>query len=1152
MAITTVERTNILKLVVAMFNAPAGSVYLSEITSVFEANGRNLSALAQTLSNTGAFKALNPNFQSPQEFAAKFLTPYGLQNNATAVDFIVSKVNAGINKGQIGFEAASAIDAYTGTDAAIIAAKAIQNNKTSVAEFYSVTKAVPQTDLAQLQAAFAGVTAAVSSVAAANASIDGTTSVSTAFNLTTGVDSLFGTAGADTFTANVLQNSLGQQVNSLGSGDSLNGGGGIDTLSAKVTAGVFAGGPSASTPIQPITKSIEIIKLQANNAEVTRDAATTEVYVNARDMSSISKITSNYSDANLVVQNLTTLNDQGNATRLANMTVGMEYTGNRDTRLQESDASFYFDQDYLSRDLVFSNPSINLRLMNEDAYDVTFGTASFRPLTSVFVDKLDITLNGVGYSLAQFIPENRGPTGRGTEIETYDQLLAAVQAALVALKAANPTVSAVQSLTANFGPDFLSDISPVLNAQRVGRSISITAEGQTNGVNNALVINPTDLVLAPAKAIRTDAGDIGNNNRFERAGNTPSTQSTDLLTINVALEKAGLAGAGGELLVGSMFKDSTNTWQDQFAGKGIERFVTTVSGGNDKPSSLSGLHSTGNNLREVIVSTNAAQTGTFAALTIGNSNTDVPAGAAVNANLVTPLGKVAPGSIAVPGVVFAPTVNNANALKDVRVFNAADLKGDLTLFAGITAESVAKYMTLTDGAPQAATDNIAFQYTGGTGNDYINLFLDKANLAAAGTTTREDFSLTVNGGAGNDEIVIRIGDGNVAPGENWYQNSKINANLTVSGGLGNDTIRTLGAGDFVINGNEGNDTIYANNTGAQAVYVFNVADGDTVAAGNQFDINNLLSQTAASQSAVNALLGVNFKGLTAFADVANSRGALANVTITDLSVNQAIKAAINLDPVLSKLLIAEDGPGRSLVVRSLVDGLDVAPADLVISFGTTGPLSAAQSAQTTPVTLFAVAAAVGDGYLTTNFAQSAGANLNGSNSTSPGDHIINGGTGNDVIVLSTTNDGASALGSSNDTVVFSTGFGNDTVVNFGAGAPTTNFGADVLNFTALGGTVGGNATLFGQGTVVQAANSVSVVATTTANNNIAAVGALYADDAAAQTQVYVAVDTVTNIGSVYSIFDTAGVAAGSVTAVLVGTLNLADTLYSSLVFQNVA
>ena len=79
-----------------------------------------------------------------------------------------------------------------------------------------------------------------------------------------------------------------------------------------------------------------------------------------------------------------------------------------------------------------------------------------------------------------------------------------------------------------------------------------------------------------------------------------------------------------------------------------------------------------------------------------------------------------------------------------------------------------------------------------------------------------------------------------------------------------------------------------------------------------------------------------------------------------------------------------------------------------------------------------------------------------------------------------------------------------------------------------------------------------MVDTPAASNNAAAVALLFADDAVAQTQVYIAYNAATNIGSVYSITDTVGVAVGSVTAVLVGTLDLADTLYNSLVFQNVA
>ena len=97
----------------------------------------------------------------------------------------------------------------------------------------------------------------------------------------------------------------------------------------------------------------------------------------------------------------------------------------------------------------------------------------------------------------------------------------------------------------------------------------------------------------------------------------------------------------------------------------------------------------------------------------------------------------------------------------------------------------------------------------------------------------------------------------------------------------------------------------------KATWVYNAVNND---------VNDLLSQNAASVSAVNAQLTVHFMGYEKTVTIANSVGSLTNVAINDLHINQAIKAAINLDPVLSKLLVAEDGPARTLVVRSLIDG----------------------------------------------------------------------------------------------------------------------------------------------------------------------------------------------------------------------------------------
>lgn len=229
MALTSQERTNIVKLTVAMFNAAPGANYLSDLGTAYEANGRSLAQLASTLSDNSAYLALNPASQSAAQFASAFLTPLGLQANAVALDFVTSRFNAGATKGQIAFEAALALDGSA--DPAFADARAILVNKTAVAEYYSVTKAILQTSVATLQQVVAPVTKDSTSVVTANAAIDSTTNTGTGGGttqaLTTSADNLVGTTGADTFNATY---DAGVVTDTLGAADILSGGAGIDTL----------------------------------------------------------------------------------------------------------------------------------------------------------------------------------------------------------------------------------------------------------------------------------------------------------------------------------------------------------------------------------------------------------------------------------------------------------------------------------------------------------------------------------------------------------------------------------------------------------------------------------------------------------------------------------------------------------------------------------------------------------------------------------------------------------------------------------------------------------------------------------------------------------------------------------------------------------
>lgn len=860
-----------------------------------------------------------------------------------------------------------------------------------------------------------GVTATPATQAAVDAALQaivsgGTGSVNT-ISLTVGQDILSGTGGVDVFKANVAQNQNGYQVNTLGSGDELNGGASYDTLNAKITSGAFAGG-SWSMPIQPETNSVELIKLQAVLADVPGDRDTNQVndhvYVNAKDMVGVKKIASNYSDADLTIMNLTS---KGNS-HVSEMTVGMEYTGNADHKWDESDFSVYFDQDYLTTQRLLSRPSVDIRVMNEDGYDETAG---LRPLEGVVFRELTFTLNGVRYDLQQYMGEDL--QGAGDEIRTYDELLAAVKEALVELKAAHPNDAALQTVEADLGPIFHADRNPDTLVLREGVSIRLSVEGITNGTDNDLEIKATDL-----EVIRAPESAVENNNRYERADNEPPSPDS-ILSIKVDLEKVGLAGDGGELVIGSMNKgadanewNAVNTTTDTVSG--IQEFQVTVHGTNDKSSSLSGLRSTNNQLQNVIVtSAGGSDTKGWADLTIGNSNTDDG-----DSNTDDDLGTLA---------------GNAAALKDVRVFDASALKGDLELHAALTQEVTAKYLNLVDAAPNLpAEDNVAFEYTGGVGNDLIDLVMSSNNFHVQGSgVTREDWSLTVDGGDGDDELVLSIdANGDTATGNStedraaWYSNQKLMqaektwAQIAVIGGEGNDTVRTEGSGDYAINLGAGADTAYLDNTGGRAQWVLNA-----VSATNG---NNIVSSANTSYDLFKTKLEVDFDGFEVVVDLKDVNG-----KATDLDINQAMKLAINSDPVLSKLLVATDGPGNTLVVTSLVDGAHdvhaftarlIAPTTL--SAGEVNTLNAAYGTALDAAGLIArfnseiARFSTIDSYSKIRLAA-------GTDSVHVQDSRVEGGLGNDVLVLGT------GL-FSNDTIVYN-GFGNgyDSIVHFDVGTP---------------------------------------------------------------------------------------------------------------------
>ena len=1116
------NRVDVSDLYVALFGrAPDGEglgYWSNELAS-----GKTLVQVADAMFNTAPARAFYPTFQTNSEIINSFYTNVlGRSADTQGAAYWTAELNKPTaTPGSVITQLIAAVKNFAPSgkpadatsDAAGTASKTLFLNKESLALAYGLS----------------------------NGSIEGATNALTgaanSINLTVAADVLNGTSGKDMFTANVLQNAMGSQVNSLGSGDKLNGGGGADTLTAKITAGAFINGStstststvtvtgdrfqeestttitnavvvgSSSMPIEAETKSIETVKLQAVEASLLGAGKNTQVYVNAKDMEDVTKMSSNRSDADLIIQNLTTKG----LPSLKDQTLGMEYTGNADSNWGASDYTVYYDQDYLTTQPSINNASVDIRIMNQSAYDINTKTAlgispSSGAVGATFLSKFTFFIGAKEYSLEKYLgvtaTSGSSPTIvldsaaiEGNKLLTYANALDAIKAALIKLKAdpINANDLLLKSVEAVFGGDFPADIPTneafeAIGPVRVGTKIILTVTGSKE-------LKIGELLLSPVQ--QTD----NKMNLFNQAGTTVGDSIAVPLIVNVALEKVGLAGDGGTFIAGSMNKTVDNIWgaKDTVVGttiSGIQQFDVTVFGDNTKSSSLAGMHSTNNNLKVVTVGTDKDLLGaSFANLIIGNSNTpDVfektkPG----NADVISVLKGIG-GNVQFQGKSYEvdrPDLDNQFALKDVQTFNAAALKGNLELTAALTREVTAKYLNVIDNAANPALDNVEFKYTSGVGNDYINLYLDPANLAQPGTVSREDMSLVISTGLGNDEVLVSTAVFDQTGGSgstNFYDNQHINANLKMVGGLatgqlqintgvGSDIVRTLGFGDFAVNLGEGLDTAYLDNTGGRATWAVNATNDD---------VTSLLSfaPATAAPKIANLFLNVSFRGYDAKVPVGGSSGSVTGVSVNDLTINQAIKAAINNDLVLNKLLIAEDGPGRTLVITSLIDGKQLdgnAFSDVVLSLSTTALTTSQPGAfLLTP----AQATALGFGVTTTSgfgatptgrFDADLGTGDVASSATS--DNLVVGGLGNDVLVLGTGSN-------SNDTVGYA-GFGNgtDSIVNFDstftpAGAPTfasTSFETVTLVFTDSDGNPPAQTIIFDGVTVTLASPTLSII-----------------------------------------------------------------------------
>ena len=874
-SVTAQNRADVSNLYVALFGRAPDGEGLGYWSSQL-ANGASLSNVANAMFSVPAARAYYPAFATNKEVIDNFYTNVlgrlpdaegslywvGQLNQPTATPgSVITQLIAAV----IGY-VPSGIPANAAIDAAGTLSKTLFLNKADVALSYGLTNGT----ISGAQIALNGVTSTAASVVAAKAAFNAGQTVS----LTTGLDNVVGTASADVFTANVVQNSLGAQTNQLATGDKISGGLGIDTLNAVVQI-ASALGSSPSSAIAPITNGVEQTLYTALTVNNTVDTGRETVYINAKSQTGLTKVGSVQSDASLFISNLTTLTDTGiyaDRRNTDSVAIRMDHSGNDKAVDQQSNLTVLFDNDYL----VSGKTSVSTVVFFVEDREAAKATP-LTPLKKIDATGITFKLNGVDKSLV--IPPATLVTYKATDA-TFQGFANLLQAQLTAQKLTDPSLANLNITLDN------------ANLRLLGK------DGTTLPVPAPAITLTSSLGETLIAGGFTSTAEFGvTYDVFTEIANGTNVQTIAPIVANIELQKVGRGAEGGSLVVGGMSTDLANNFKYSNVAlkEGVEQFNIVVSGDTTQMSSLSNLSSTNNTLQTVNVT---YVTGTLADLNIGNKNTT---------------GAIPNGAVAVvtDGRFNVTTAQN-NGLKDVKTFTVANNNtdssnplsiqtNDVTLNAHLSDQVVAKYMNLQDNVAKADVDNATFVYTTGSGNDVLNLNISKSNLAASGTAAREDFTLAINAGDGNNRVTTQIGDGVGVATDAWYINQTIQKNLSITTGTGSDVIRVNGAGSWDIKSGGGNDAIYSDNSGRQvitttigtilvpavqaesnAVWVFNTAN-QSQGTGLQI-LTNLQSAPAVAAAAkvANLELTLSYRGINskvAVGDTASAAGEIGRAHV---------------------------------------------------------------------------------------------------------------------------------------------------------------------------------------------------------------------------------------------------------------------------------
>ncbi len=696
MAITAEQRKEVISLLVGMFDAAPSAALLTGFVASIE-NGQSLEALANDLAATDEFASLYPVWLTNEEFATNFVTNI-LDGNTSAaavaegIATVTAMLNGGSTRGEAANQAVALLTAVPVTDT--IWGQAAQGlaNKVDVATYFATTKLTAASEFDALRAVVADVDATATSVSDQKILIDAGLD-SAAQVLTTGQDFLKGSAGNDAFTAWIFDNQ-----NTAQSGDSIDGGAGIDTLTAEI-------GNSQKFAISLKTNSVDVahFRAQAASTDANGDNDVTDagsesidkqVQIDAQDMVGTTQFWSTDSRANLTIEDIQAGSNS--------VTLGW-----RNSDAGNVNYEVYFDN-ITAPGATTANSQLFLEVL-----DLEGMRTDGEPLLNNPYVGLEFTMDGTTVTVAADVPVQT----------TYADLVAGINAELAE--------QGIGTVTASLGNTF-SAINSDNGLSYSGTTVVLTNTGPEVLAGVGWIV---DGVLPPDSNVHTSIDD------------TPPATSTELTQTDVIFDYVGSGSKSADFVAGEMSQSGGSI---ESGSRGIQQFNIQV----DRDSWLDTLRSTNNTL-EVVNFENIGAAGSIhiddlndvrlvnASAMTGRVDLDIDLSDDTIGKFLDRTDTAADGS-----------ADNVNATYSLGSGNDA-------LNLAVSREVAAHEDFLVTVSGGAGNDSIVFEFVNDGGTLDVNWLADQKDLKNATIssgsgndtiTTKGAGDVTISAGTGNDAV----------------------------------------------------------------------------------------------------------------------------------------------------------------------------------------------------------------------------------------------------------------------------------------------------------------------------------------------------------------------------------------------------------------